>query len=222
MLKKKHKYNIILKNIHLGDKMSIVDLNRRITHDWDVYSRNLKSHESYIYLMDEGEYIQAGTSITITVGPIWYDVKKNTDIKITDKGIKIKAQKYVVLQSQQSFALPYNIYGIVVGKGVNIFSGGVISTGKIIPGYRGTLRIGYFNASNRTIILRKGDVLGSAIFFDTEATAINPKYEGGFGSVPALEALTRRAKIIEWICDNWYNILTLVLSVVAIIVALIK
>lgn len=201
--------------------MPVIDLNRRVTDDWNKYNRNLKSYESYIFLQDgNADIIQSGTSITITVGDIWYNTKKNTDIKITDKGIKIKSKKYVVLVSGQSLALPYNVYGIVVGKGINIFSGGVISTGKIVPGYNGKLRIGFFNASNRTIVLHKGDVLGSCVFFNTEATGFGRNINENYGIVPALEELSTKGMIIEWICDNWDKILSLMFSLVAIIVSI--
>lgn len=201
--------------------MSIVDLSRRVTFDWDKYNKNSKSFESYIFVnSEENCVIQVDTSINITVGDVWYDSKKNTDIKMTEKGVKVKSKKYVVFQSQQYLGLPYNVYGIVVGKGANIFNGGVISTGKIVPGYKGALRIGYYNASNSTIVLHKNDVLGCCVFFSTETTATNENMGGRFDNVPALEVLTRRAKIFEWFCENWYNILSLLLSVAAIIVAI--
>lgn len=105
--------------------MSVIDLNKRITHDWNEYDINAKSHESLIFIEPKEDcFIQAGTSIDITIGDVWYSNKRHTDLKIPDKGIKIKSKSYAVFKTQQHLAMPYNVYGIVVGKGINIFNGG--------------------------------------------------------------------------------------------------
>lgn len=200
--------------------MSIIDLSRRIVFDWDEYNKNAKSYESNIFIKPQSEVsIQSNTSVNITIGDVWYNNTKHSDVKMTDKGIKVKAQRYVVFQTQQYFGIPYNVYGIVVGKGINIFNGGVISTGKIVPGYKGKLRIGYYNASNSTIILHKGDVLGSCIFFDTEATNTNEYMGDELENIPALENLTKKEKICEWLGNNWPNIISWAFSSVAILIA---
>lgn len=200
--------------------MPIIDLSRRIIFDWGEYNKNAKSYESNIYIKPQSEvFIQSDTSVNITIGDVWYNDTKHSDVKMTDKGIKIKSKKYVVFQTQQYFGIPYNVYGIVVGKGINIFNGGVISTGKIVPGYKGKLRIGYYNASNSTIILHKGDVLGCCIFFDTETTRTDEYMGDELDNIPALENLTRREKICEWLGDNWHNIISWLFSIVAIVIA---
>lgn len=200
--------------------MPIIDLSKRIIFDWSEYNKNAKSYESKIFIEPkEGVIIQSGTSINITVGNVWYNGKKHSDIKMSDKGIKIKSKRYVVFQTEQYFAIPYNVYGIVVGKGINIFNGGVISTGKIVPGYKGRLRIGYYNASDSTIKLHKGAVLGCCVFFDTEMTATDEYMGDELEKIPALEILTKKEKICEWLVDNWNNIVSWGLSIIAIIIA---
>lgn len=204
--------------------MPIIDLSKRITFDWDEYNKNARSYESNIFIKPQSEdLIQEGTSVNITIGDVWYNNSKHIDVIIPDKGVKVKSKKYVVFQTQQHFGLPYNVYGIAVGKGINVFSGGVISTCKIVPGYKGKLRIGYYNASNSTIILHKGDVLGCCIFFDTEMTMVNEYLGDDLDNIPALEVLTKWEKIWEWFGDNWTKILahiiTWCLSIVAIIIA---
>lgn len=202
--------------------MSVIDLSKRIISDKDAYSKNARSYESYIYIEDQDLVdIQDAVSLNITIGDVWYNNAKHSDIAITDKGVKVKSKKYVVFQTQQSFAVPYNVFGIVVGKGINIFNGSVISTGKIVPGYKGKLRIGCYNASNKTIILHKGDIIGCCVFFKTEATSKNEYMGNGVDDIPALEMLTRRQRFFEWIGDNWYNVLASVFSVIAIVVSII-
>lgn len=200
--------------------MPIIDLSRRIIFDEDEYNKNKKSYESNIYIRSQSEvFIQSDTSVNITIGDVWYNDTKHSDVKMTDKGVRVKSRKYIVFQTQQYFAIPYNVYGIVVGKGINIFNGGVISTGKIVPGYKGKLRIGYYNASNSTIVLHKGDVLGCCLFFNTETTKMNEYMDDEFDNIPALENLTRRERICEWLGDNWHNIISWVFSIVAIVIA---
>ncbi len=200
--------------------MPIIDLSKRITFNWDEYNKNARSYESNIFIEPQSEdLIQEGTSVNITIGDVWYNNSKHSDVIIPDKGVKVKSQKYVVFQTQQYLGLPYNVFGIAENKGINVFSGGVISTCKIVPGYKGKLRIGYYNASNSTIILHKGDVLGCCIFFDTEMTLENEYKGDDLDNIPALEVLTKWEKICEWFGDNWTNIIGWSFSIVAIIIA---
>lgn len=118
--------------------------------------------------------------------------------------------------------MPYNVYGIVVGKGINIFNGGVVSTGKIAPGYNGKLRIGYYNASSKTVILHKNDVVGCCVFYNTESTSLSENTSDQFDNPPALESISIREMLFEWIGENWYNSVSLLLALSALIVAIIK
>ena len=154
------------------------------------------------------------------MGSIWYNNERHIDTRIKEAGIRVKPQKYVVLKTEQYLAIPYNVYGIVVGKGDNIFNGGVISTGKIVPGYKGELRIGYFNASSSTIVLHRGDLLGSCIFFDTEATLEEESIDMSYDNVPVIEYVSIRRKVLELFKDNWDKLFSLLFSLLAIIVAI--
>lgn len=199
--------------------MSVVDLSRRITTEFKKYNEYKESSDSLIYVIND-PLIQADTSLTITVGKIWYDGKKHTDIKIPKKGLKVKPKEYVVLKTKEKIYIPYNIYGIVVGKGINIFNGGVISTGKIVPGYRGELRIGYYNTGTSTIVLHEGDALACCIFFDIESTIGEYEIDDENEGIPVIEDTTLLKEIWKFICGNWYNLLSTILSIIAIIVAI--
>lgn len=203
--------------------MAVIDLSRRIVSDKNEYNKNKQSCESYIYIESEDDIdIQDTVSLSITIGDAWYDGQRHFDRKITEKGVKIKSKRYAVFQTQQYLGIPYNVFGVVVGKGINIFNGGVISTGKIVPGYKGKLRIGYYNASGKTIILHKGDVIGSCVFFSIESTSENEYMGTDIDDIPALEILSRKQRFFEWIGDNWYSVLASIFSVVAIIVSIIS
>jgi hypothetical protein len=203
--------------------MAVVDLSRRVTQDQDEYTYNKRSKESLVFVRGgENIQIQSDTTFNITVGEVWYNSERHADTRIGKKGIRLKPQKYIVLKTEQYLAIPYNVCGIVVGKGNNIFNGGVISTGKIVPGYKGELRIGYYNAGSETIILHKGDLLGSCIFFDTEATLIEESIDATYDKVPVLEYISRRRRIWELFLDNWYKIFSLLFSLAAIVVSLLS
>lgn len=200
--------------------MAVIDLCKRITYDWDIYNQNIKSHESFIYIKSNRVKIQTSTSINLTVGEEWFDSNKNTTIKIPSKGIKVRPGKYVVLITEQYLGVPYNVYGLVVGKGENIFIGGVISTGKIVPGYKGELKIGFYNTSDSAILLKRGDLLACCLFFDTESTLLNEEKEDRDERIPVLEYKGRWSKVTIFVRENWYNILSLILSLAAVLVAI--
>ena len=203
--------------------MPVIDLVRRVTTNVEEYNLNKRSNESLILVRDKRSMqIQSDTTLNLTIGEIWYNSSRHADTKIGDKGIRLKSQKYIVFTTEQYLAIPYNVYGIVVGKGDNIFNGGVISTGKIVPGYKGELRIGYYNAGSETIILRRGDLLGSCIFFDTETTLIEENIDVTYDKVPVLEYVSKRKRFLEFARDNWDKILSLLFSLIAVIVALIS
>lgn len=205
--------------------MSVIDLTRRITYDWDDYNKNIKSHESCIFIEVDGNesvVIQSGTSVNLTVGAIWYDSEKHTNNNIPKNGVQVKPKKYIVVQTQQRFAIPHNVYGILVGKGNNIFNGGVISTGKITPGFKGELKIGYYNAGESTIRLKKGDLLACCIFLDTETTIMSEELDDQDQKPPAIEFIKRRTKLKEYLKNNLYSILSVIISIAAVIVALLN
>lgn len=202
--------------------MAVVDLKKRITYDWDEYSNNIKSHESNIYISQNNAKIQADTSLNLTIGEEGYDNKKRAAFKIPERGIRVKPGKYVVLITEQYVGIPYNIYGLVVGKGANIFLGGVISTGKIIPGYKGELKIGYYNASNGTIVLKRGDLIACCVFFDLESTLVSDGRADVDEKYPALEYEGKIARLKIVLAENWYNILSVILSVAAILATIFR
>lgn len=203
--------------------MPVIDLSRRITNDWKQYNENKKSYESYIYIKSEKDLvIQSNTSVNLTIGDTWYSGEKHTNIMIDEKGIKIKPKKYVVLTTEQHFAIPRNVFGIVVGKGINIFNGGVVSTGKIVPGYNDKLRIGYYNASDSTIVLHKGDLIGCCFFFNIELTVINEYLIDEHENAPVLEHISKKRKMWESFVENWYSVVSVFISIIAIIISICK
>ena len=63
--------------------------------------------------------------------------------------------------------------GAVYGNGKNIYRGAFISCGKIDPLFTGKLRIRVYNGGAKKIVLKTGDKLAYAVFFQTESDILS-------------------------------------------------
>ena len=149
--------------------MALINLNKRVTDDWSVRCDNLESPDSFIYIKDRAnENVANPASMEIEVGDVYILPGNSKQYKIPEKGLSINPKQSVVIYSKQKISLPYNAFGLVTGKGSYIFQGCFISSGKIDPGFDGFLRVGFYNGSNKKIILEKGAVFGSVFFICTD------------------------------------------------------
>lgn len=201
--------------------MSIVDLNKRITKEWSSYNRSLKSCKSQIYINGDVILENVGpASMNLTVGERWYDCSKKKFYKISDRGIKLKPGKSIIIETKQELAVPYNVFGVIFGIGKNIFKGGFVSTGKINPGFHGVLKIGYYNGSDSVIVFQPGDLLACCSFFDIETTLETPLEKYLTDPEPEFAPNTWFHKTKLWFFDNWYSIISIIVSFLAIIFAI--
>lgn len=155
--------------------MSVVDLSRRVTTDWDTFNRYKFSPDSFAFvdgtvcLPDDSK-----VALDLAVGEAWYDARRETFIAIPSDGLKIAARSAVVVETGQKITVPFNMFGIVTGKGKYIFQSVIISPGKIDPGFNDHLRIGVYNASDRSLLLKSGDLFCSCCFLSLESWAELP------------------------------------------------
>jgi len=149
--------------------MSVIDLSTRICNDWNTYNNNKRSSDSYIYIDDEINLEDGPSSIDLSVGDNWYQSNEEKPYLITDEGIQLAPFQSILLEVKQEIANPYNVFGLVTGKGLKIFEGVFISTGKINPGYIGKLKIGIYNGSKKKIIFKKNMPLCTCVFFAMES-----------------------------------------------------
>lgn len=200
--------------------MAIVDVGERVTNDKKVYNSALKSSKSYIYLEDGVSSENAApATINLTVGNQWYNCHDEKFYQIPPKGIKVKPGRSVVLETKQTIGLPYNVFGIIFGTGKNIFRGGFVSTGKIDPSFYDTLKIGYYNGSNTTITFKTDDPLASCSFFDVETTLEAPIHDSkGNPAMMAPDTFFQKSKL--WFSDNWYSVISIIVSILALIIAI--
>ena len=202
--------------------MALIDLNTRITSNWDEYNDFVKSDRSFIYVDGDVVLDNVGpASMNLTVGERWFDFVTKKYYKIPAKGLKIKPGKSVIIETSQEIATPFNIFGVVYGTGKNIFKGGFISTGKINPGFKGKLKIGYYNGSNTAIIFEPKDLLACCSFYGVETTLVRPLKEYISDPEPEFVPDTFWQRLKTWFKENWYSVVSIVVSLAALIVSII-
>lgn len=200
--------------------MSVVDLETRLTKSWDDYNNNLKSSDSLIFIEPHSYNIDDGpSSLDLTVGDRFFFHDHGQHFTITNDGVYIEPFNALLLETEQRVCLPLNIFGIVIGKGHQIFQGTFISSGKINPGFKGKLNIGLYNGSRKRIHIKRGQPLCSCVFFQMESNMSSPLKS--YDSKNQIENvyLTKLQKLVNIYKAN-IQLITHILSIIALIVAL--
>ena len=126
--------------------MAIVDLKSRLSSKRDKCEASKMSAESLIYIDTNVDIAESNPmSIDLKVGEICLLPGDSRTYRIDEYGIKVKPRQSVVIYSKEKFVLPLNVFGLVTGKGTYIFQGCMVASGKIDPGYRGNLKVCFFN-----------------------------------------------------------------------------
>ena len=201
--------------------MSIINLSKRTTNEFSNYSKYMKSSDSLIYLDEDAKFDDSGPDcLMLSVGECWYDKGRYVSID-PKKGIKIRPHQGVVIESKEHIAVPLNMYGVIFGAGSNIYKGVFISNGKIDPGYNGKLKIGYHNASDSIITIKRNDKLAYAIFLTSETNLDSITKASGI-QAPAISTQTTKEKIIIWLKRNVYQSATVAIALASLIVSLLS
>jgi deoxycytidine triphosphate deaminase len=201
--------------------MAIIDLSTRITTDWTLYNKYKASSDSYIYISEEvNKDAICSTSMDLHVGDKCFNPDKNEEFFIPDSGLFIKPKETVIISTRSKIALPFNIFGVVTGKGNYIYQGGFISTGKINPGFCDCLLIGFFNGSSETILLKKENAFASVYFITTETELSQPYEYYRNRPSPKKEKLSLKRKFFFWFKNNWHLIIPIFLSIIAILISI--
>lgn len=201
--------------------MSILDLQRRVTQEWKIFEDNKRSPDSFVYV--EGAVVlpnDCKVALDLAVGEQWYDHQRKSFWTIPVNGLKVSARTSVIIETSQKFTIPYNVFGLVTGKGKLIYQEVIISPGKIDPGFMGRLRIGLYNASQQTITLKVGDLFCSCCFFNLEsdvAVPIHPEMQPPVTVKP----IPLRYWLFSIFQRNWDKIFMLLLTAVSTVAAVI-
>lgn len=197
--------------------MAVIDLYTRITSDWNTYHENKRSSDSYIYMSPDSFQLDDGpASVDFSVGDKWFLQNDNTAYEVTDDGIILTPFQSILIETSEEVALPYNVFGLVTGKGLQIFQGTFISTGKINPGFHEKLKIGIYNGSKKKIKLFKGTPLCTCVFLEMESNLRTPLKEKPDSSVKTIKPIGKRKQAVLWIKEN-KEFLAIIISILALV-----
>ena len=154
--------------------MSVIDLTKRSTSDWNKTYKHLQSTDSVVFITPYNKDKVGPVSMDIEVGDAYILPGSNESFKIPKEGIKVKAKESVVVYTKQRFKLPHNVFGVVTGKGKYIFKGCFLAAGKIDPGFDGFLKIGFFNGGCSSIDLKPDESFATVYFINTDSTLSAP------------------------------------------------
>lgn len=186
--------------------MSVVNLRKRKTNeDPTEYFTHWKSPVSKIYIDQENP--TNPSSLDIEVGAKYIYPGSNHCFKIPEDGLNIRPHQTVVVFSRQRFMLPLNMFGIVTGKGKYIYQGCLVSTGKIDPGFDGTLKIGFHNGGSLPIKLMPGESFATAFFLNTEETLDAPLRHYPHELNPDVKKMSWLQKTGIYVKSHWIGFL---------------
>ena len=199
--------------------MSIIDLTKRTTNDWNEYIQCISAQDSKIFVNDKVLLDnECPASLLLTIGDSY--LLKGIPTIIPSSGIKIPPNKTVVFETKQQIALPYNVFGLVSGVGINIFNSGFVSSGKIDSGYKGKLKIAYFNGNDKSIIFKKDDLVACCAFWNTDYSIKYQLQDYNSDVRPDLEHVNVASAVLSWFKKNWYSVLASAISIIALIIGL--
>lgn len=197
--------------------MAIVDLKSRLSSNRDECEASKMSAESFIYIDSNIDVLEANPmSIDLKVGDICLLPGNSRTYRIDEHGIKVKPKKSVVIYSKEKFVLPLNVFGLVTGKGTYIFQGCIVASGKIDPGYRGNLKVCFFNGGRSAVTIRPGDVFCTVFFMDGDRTLMSPLADYQENPNPSLSTYGYYEKSKEWFLNNWYKVLSVAVPAITI------
>lgn len=197
--------------------MSIVDLKTRLTQDFSVFNRYLKSSDSMVFVDGRVLMVDGPSSLELTVGDTWYDCSDNISYVISDHGLTIKPSSAVVIDTEQLVGLPTNVFGLVTGKGKFIFQGVMVSSGKIDPGFQDHLRIGLYNGGKEFVTIKRGDAFCSCCFFQLESNIDAPRRALPLIPRRVLSSLPFARRLWLFAKREWGWLLTLLLALLSLL-----
>lgn len=202
--------------------MSIVNLKKRCTDNSKLSTIDSKSPESRICVSPCKEEQISPVAVDVTVGEEYILPGDSRTYEVPEKGFIIKSGSSVIVRTAECFYLPLNVFGVVTGKGSNIFRGCFISTGKIDPGFQGNLRIGVYNGGRENVIFKRGQALCSVFFTDTQYALDTAPSSRPASPSPNRTKEKWYMKSWSWFKVNWYSSLAIIVSILSLLIQLLK
>jgi dUTPase len=201
--------------------LSVINLNQRLTTSWEDYNAQLKAPDSRIFVDGTGTVLDSPITLALTVGCNWLHGTDERFYAIPDEGIDVKPRDTVIVETAEDIGLPFNVFGLVTGKGTYIFRGLQVSSGKIDPGFRGKLRIGIYNGSNRPRRLQKAAVFACAFFMQTDLCLDEPLKSYESFTTTQAERAPWHQRLGDWLGLNWRSLIPIAVALGSLIVAVV-
>ncbi|SHP98338.1 deoxycytidine triphosphate deaminase [Mycobacteroides abscessus subsp. abscessus] len=196
----------------------IIDIENRTTTNFNEFDKFKKSSESLVFIDSINVKDKGSCCLNFTVGDRWLNQANSQWYQLPEKGIVLKPKESITIETKERLAVPLNVFGLVTGLGRNIYNGGMVSTGKIDPGFNGKLRIGFFNASGKKKIIKKDDSLCTTFFMQTETGIPNAltEYIDESQNWPNAEGFS----IIKFLKLYWDKLVPMLLALLSLSVAI--
>lgn len=192
--------------------MSVVHIQNRITRDQKSFEDNSASDRSLLWLSEKAN--AEAFSIDLTVGDQWsekYGPTSNEMHKIADDGMRILRHGSVVVTAAENIRVPHNMYGVLVPTGSLFLDKGIlIAPAKVEPSFTGNLKLRMFNTTALKHTLKKGEKLGSVIFFSTETTQFQAPVTKNSVLISKPTPLIERAS--QWLKKNINQLITWIVA----------
>lgn len=169
-------------------------------------------------LEDEND---SNASYDLRIGATYRDHRKNETVNIKEnQDITLKSGAAIIIKTAEEVHFPNNRFGQILPKVGLLHQGVSNTTSKVDPGYRGFLTITLFNLGKETIILKKNEKFCTLVIQEV-ATGTIP-YQKESKSIPNSDMKTPLLKVVKTVTTENSTIITIIISLVAIIVAFVK
>lgn len=182
--------------------MSVLQIRGRTTKSTEDFNAFALSSSSCFFTTAIDSNIEE-YSLELSLGEGWNEnySEQDRNLRRIDESIVLQRHGSIVVEVHEEIRVPHNRYGIVLPTGSLFLSRGILITpAKVEPAFAGKLKLRMFNTTSQKIILRKGEKLGSVIFFPTESTKIHdPTYRTSEISAPPVSRFFETKK---WFAAN--------------------
>lgn len=112
--------------------MAVVDLLNRCSDNNAVCEKSKLSPESLIYISPKPvSELLSPISCDLTIGAECYRPNVGKKYMLDENGIKVKPGESVVVYTKEHIRTPFNVFGLVTGKGKYIYQGCMVASGKM-------------------------------------------------------------------------------------------
>lgn len=200
--------------------MSLINIDNRTTKSVADFEKYISSVSSLVFT--NAEKIEEW-AIELTVGDLFSPEagKEPQKMIYINNEISISPQTSLIIEVKEELRIPNNIYGLILPKGTLLLEHGILmASTKIESRYQGKLRILLYNTTKKKKYLKKKDVVGSCIFFETNVTLFGQSLKNR--PAPIRTEYSIKIKIIQFLKNEYKWIAPTILALAALGVSIIN